>query len=555
MHGLLNDIGLAIISATLLGLLSHLLRQPIILGYFVAGALIGPKVGFGFIHDSESIELIAEIGLILLLFVIGLEINLKDLLKSGKQLLYVGLTQVPLCAMIGLVLVPLLGVYVSGEPLEPLYFALLCSLSSTAVVVKLLYDKGEFDTLPGRLTLGVLVVQDLFAILILALQPNFAALSIVPVAKALGASCALLVVGFLVSHFVLQRIFQMIAKTPEMVVSVSLGWCTLVTAAADQMALSREMGALIAGLCISAFPYSIHVTAKTLPLRDFFLTLFFVSLGMMIDVPNVALIWPILATVLLVIATRFLTVYPVLMLAGAGRRASFITSLNLAQLSEFSLVIAGIGVGLKHISAETLGVFIFAMAILAVLSSYAIRYNHQLFLAYDRLLGRSDGESEPPQVDLRQRHPIILLGYFRAARSFIETVAEEKPELLKQVLVIDFNPLSIEELHTRGVAAIFGDIGSLDTLHHAHLEEARIIASTIPDMLLKGTSNAALVLKAKTIAPQALVIATADDPLHERQLRREGADEVLRPHDLMGRAIAEYVQLAFAAVPLEEQQL
>src|SRR5687767_4097973 len=206
MHHLLNDIGIAVLAATVLGLIAHWLRQPIILGYLIAGAAIGPQMGFGLIHDADSIEIISEIGLILLLFIIGLELDMKALLAAGRQLLVAGFGQFVLCVAMGVGVFAALGYGLKGASSEGLYFALMCGLSSTAVVVKLLYDKGELDTLPGRMTMGVLIVQDIYAIFILAFQPNFANPSVGPVVKAIVGTVALLLAGFLVSKFVLQRV-------------------------------------------------------------------------------------------------------------------------------------------------------------------------------------------------------------------------------------------------------------------------------------------------------------------------------------------------------------
>src|SRR3954463_16384976 len=388
MHHLLYDIGIAVMAATLLGLVAHWLRQPILLGYLIAGGLVGPELGFGLIHGGESIEIISEMGLILLLFIIGLELNVKEVLAAGRQLLVAGFGQFVICAGLGAGVFALFGMGLSGKNSDGLYLAIMCALSSTAIVVKLLYDKGELDTLPGRLTLGILVIQDVYAIFVLALQPNFASPSLGPILKAVAGTAFLLVAGFLVSKYVLQRVFASIAKNPEMVLAVSVGWCACVAAAAGVMGLSKEMGALVAGLSIAAFPYSVHVTAKTLPLRDFFLTLFFMSLGMKITAPRWDMAGLVAVLVVFTVATRFLSLYPLLAWSGAGRRTAFISSLNLSQISEFSLVIASLGVVYKHIGQGTVAVTIYAMAITAVLSSYGIRYNHQLFQCFDRLMAR-----------------------------------------------------------------------------------------------------------------------------------------------------------------------
>ncbi len=541
MHGLLHDIGVAIIAATVLGVIAHWLRQPIILGYLIAGVVVGPQLGLSLVSDEGNIEVISEIGLILLLFVIGLEMKISELRAAGRQLLVVGFGQFPLGLALGLLFFPLLGYGLAGGSREGLYLALVCALSSTAIVVKLLYDKLELDTLPGRLTLGVLVIQDIYAIFILAFQPNFSEPHAGAVLHALLCTVLLLAAGFALSVWVLKHVFTAIAKAPEMVVAVSIGWCALVAGGAGALGLSMEMGALVAGLSISAFPYSLHVTAKTLPLRDFFLTLFFMSLGMKLTAPR----WDMAGTVAVVVAftivSRVLSVYPLLALSGAGRRSAFITSLNLSQISEFSLVIAALGVTYHHIGAPTVAVIIYAMAITAVISSYAIRYNHRLFVFLDALLHRAGLGTRLHQRDdgaTCDHHPIALLGFHRGARALIEELSANHPQLLGRILVIDFNLEVLKELKGMGVAATFGDISSLDTLKHAHLDRAEVILSTIPDMLLKGTDNLGLVRTCRAFAPQATIIATADVPAMAERLREAGANTVLLPYSLVGEHLA-----------------
>jgi Kef-type K+ transport system membrane component KefB len=533
LHHLLYDIGIAVIAATVLGLVAHWLRQPILLGYLVAGALLGPQVGFGVVKDAESIEIISEFGLILLLFIIGLELNVKEVLASGRQLLVAGFGQFVICVALGCGVFALFGLGLSGTSSDGLYLAIMCGLSSTAIVVKLLYDKGELDTLPGRLTLGVLVIQDVYAIFVLALQPNFANPSLVPIAKALAGTAGLLLWGFLFSRYALKRVFASIAKNPEMVLAVSVGWCAAVAAVAGALGLSKEMGALVAGLSIAAFPYSIHVTAKTLPLRDFFLTLFFVSLGMKITAPHWSMVAPVLGLVAFVFVSRFASVYPLIAMTGGGRRAAFVASINLAQISEFSLVIASLGVAYGHIGKGTVAITIYAMAVMAVVSSYAIRYSHPLFQLFDRLTGKPQPRTAA-ETELAASHQrdVVLLGYHRCARALVEALELRHPELLGRLLVIDFNPVALQDAKSRGVAGLFGDIASIEVLKHAHINHARLILSTIPDLLLKGVDNMELVRMCTAIAPRAEVIATADDALHDQRLRAEGAASTVRIYEV-----------------------
>ncbi len=545
MHSILPEIGIAVLAATAMGFIFQLCRQPVILGYLVAGALIGPQIGFSLVSHPDNIEVISEIGLILLLFIIGLELNPTKLLSSGKKLIYAGVGQFIFCVLIGLGFFVLLGYPLGGGRIEALYLSLFCALSSTAIVVKLLYDKFELDTLPGRISLGILIFQDLWAILILALQPNFMDPKLHLVALALGKGVLLLAVGFLLSRFALRWIFAKIAKTPEMVVATSIAWCAFMAGLGSWIGMSMEMGALIAGAAIASFPYGVHVTAKVLPLRDFFLTLFFLSIGMKIPFPDVATLTMAFLIVLFVIASRFLTIYPILKLSGSGRRTSFITSLNLAQISEFSLVVAALGVQYGHIQQSLMSLIIYAMAITSVLSSYFIKGNHAMYLVFDRALTRLGFPSRAARetADEGQDHyPIVLLGYHRGARAIVEKIEEDAPDLLEKILVIDFNLEVLKELEDRHIKGVFGDISSMDTLDHAHVAGADVILSTIPDMLLKNTSNLSLVKTCRMLAPNALIVATADAAEQAEELKNSGANEVLLPYALIGETIAEMLQ-------------
>lgn len=544
MHGILPEIGIAILAATALGFIFQLCRQPVILGYLVAGALIGPQIGLKLVSDPANIDVISEIGLILLLFIIGLELNPAKLLSSGRKLIYAGIGQFVLCALIGLGFFMLLGYPLGGGRIDALYLALFCALSSTAIVVKLLYDKFELDTLPGRISLGILIFQDLWAILILALQPNFMNPGLYPVSLALGKGVLLLTVGFFLSRYGLRWIFARIAKTPEMVVAMSIAWCAFMAGLGSWIGMSMEMGALIAGATIASFPYGVHVTAKVLPLRDFFLTLFFLSIGMKIPFPDPATLIMAVLIVLFVIFSRFLTIYPILRLSGSGRRTSFITSLNLAQISEFSLVVAALGVSYGHIQQSLMSLTIYAMAMTSVLSSYFINGNHRLYLVFDGLLSRLGFPANPLPIAAEEEnghYPIVLLGFHRGARALIDKIEETAPDLLKKILVIDFNLEVLKELGDRQVKGVFGDISSMDTLDHARVASASIILSTIPDMLLKNTSNLSLVKTCRLLAPNAVIVATADSTEQIEDLKINGANEVLLPYSLIGDHIARMI--------------
>ncbi|HEX9478716.1 MAG TPA: cation:proton antiporter, partial [Methylomirabilota bacterium] len=283
---LLRDIALGIIFAAVLGHAARLLRQPLLLGYIAGGILLSSQMGFGLVSDAESIELISEIGLILLLFIIGLEIDLRELRRLGRSMLALGVGQFVINALLGAAFFSWLGYRVGGGRFDLVYLAIVISLSSTLIVVKLLREKFELKILSGRLTLGVLVVQDIWAILFMAVQPSLAEPGVLRIAQSIAGGAVLVGVAFLASRFILAPLLEISASRPELVLISSVAWCFGIAGFADQLGLSREMGALIAGVSISAFPYGSDVISKVTGVRDFFVTLFFVALGMKVPVPT-----------------------------------------------------------------------------------------------------------------------------------------------------------------------------------------------------------------------------------------------------------------------------
>jgi Kef-type K+ transport system membrane component KefB len=552
-HDLLSNIGLAIVIATLFAFIAKALKQPLILAYLLAGLVIGPEIGFAWVKDKETIELISEIGLILLLFIIGLEIDLKKLLGAGRTLLVTGISQFLLCVAMGIGLAILMGFTPRSDNFDWLYLAVTLALSSTLIVVKLLYDKFELTTLPGRITLGVLVCQDIWAIVFLALQPNLDDPRFGTLLESFIKGAGLVFVTLAISRYALPRCFSFVAKIPELLLIAALAWCFLVSGAADWLGLSREMGALIAGVSMSTFPYNIDVIAKVINIRDFFVTLFFVALGMKIPQPTLTIVTAAIGMSLFVLASRLLAVFPVLYLLGNGLRASLISSINLAQMSEFSLVIASLGLALKHISPEFVGTLTFVFAITSVLSTYLIAYNHEIQRQLARLLEKigfaTDGDSAADVADQEEGNSIVFLGCFREASSILHEMESQSKDIngrgvFGQILVIDFNPLVLQELKRRGIKCLYGDVAHMDTLHHAHIHAAKIVVCTISDAILRGTTNLRLLHQARRLCPNAQVIAAADNISAAIELYEQGADFVYIARLHSARHMAELIARA-----------
>ncbi|TDR94711.1 cation:proton antiporter [Enterovirga rhinocerotis] len=547
MHSLLVDIATCTIAAWILGVLSQYARQPVILAYLVAGFLVGPTC-LSLVQSQHSIETISELGLIFLLFMIGLEIDLKKIIRSGAAILGSAASQIVGGAILGVAVFALIGFPMSGQRWDALYLGVAAALSSTVIIVKVLYEKRELDTLPGRITLGLLVLQDLFAILFLAVQPSLNDLHLSVLFLSVGRVMALVVTLFVISRYLLPRFFRSIARQPELVLVGALAWCFFGSELAARLHLSREMGALVAGVALSTFPYALDVTAKVTSLRDFFVTLFFVGLGMTIPIPTSAVIGLTLGIAAFVVVSRILTTFPALYLLRQGIRASFLPALNLCQISEFSLVLMTLGLAAGHVSADVKNATSFAFVILAVVSSFAMTNSDWITRRVVRLLkalGLPDLDAGAPAEGLGEGHgaKILLLGFFRTASSLVADLEREEPELLKDVGVVDFNPVVFSNLTTRGVRVRYGDISQRETLIHAGVESAEILVLSVPDYLLKGITNERLVRLLRSLNPNATIIAPADTLDDVESLYAAGADYVT----LIRLALAQDIREALAA--------
>ena len=545
---LLNDIALCVVVAWGFAVAAKLIRQPLILAYLAAGVLVGP-VGLGWIEDREAIRTIAELGLIFLLFMIGLEINLKSVASAGRAIVVTSFVQVLGGTFLGLLFFRLLGYGFGGGKLDALYLSVAAALSSTVIIVKILYDKRELETLAGRITLGVLVIQDLFAILFLAVQPNLNDPEISQVLFSLGKVATLVAAALAASKYVLPTLFKAVARLPELVLVGALAWCFLICGLAVALGLSREMGALIAGVAISTFPYALDVTAKVTSLRDFFLTLFFVALGMTIPRPNLSLLGMTLALAAFLILTRFLTVFIPLHRMNLGHRVSFLPALNLAQVSEFSLVIVALGQKSGHVSESTAGVAAYAFALLAVGTSYGMMRSESILRWISPRLTRIGFRDYTPQktgttVQGHEAKAIYLLGFFSTASSLLEEFSRRDPALLHDIAVVDFNPVVNDELRKRGVTVLYGDISQRDTLLHAGINQAKIIVCTIPDSLLKGTNNLRLVRELREMNPNAQIIVPAQVLADVPKLYAAGANYVSVPRMLEANVLRDVLLAA-----------
>lgn len=529
-HHALTDIAICIVAAWLFGVVAQVLRQPVLLAYLIAGYVVGPH-GLEYVKGEASVESISGIGLFLLLFIIGLEIDLKRVLGSGRPILVTAVVQIFGTIALGLSLIWALGIPQGSGRFTGLYLAIAAVVSSTVIAVKLLGDKRELDTLAGRLTLGISVIQDIAVISFLGLQPALDSPSVTVVLGTFFRIALLIGVTLGFSRYVLPPLFHRVANLPELIVVGALAWCFIIAAFANSLSLSSEMGALVAGVAISTFPYHLDVTAKVTSLRDFFITLFFVGLGLRIPAPELAPLGFAVALCAFVVISRVATVMLPLRLLGLGNRVGVLTTLNLMPISEFALVIITLGIKAKHVDPSVFASAVYAFFILAVAGSYAINGSDPLFRFLEpwlHRLGLKDRSiTATSESDSRPKPDIYMLGFSWTASSLLEEIEKRNPSLLPRLAVIDFNPEVHRKLSQRGIHAVWGDIAQRDTLEHAGLRDAKLVLCSLPNLVLKGTTNVRLVQLIRSLNPDAAIVAHAEVLGDVGRLKDAGATYVV----------------------------
>ncbi|MDX2457042.1 MAG: cation:proton antiporter [Gammaproteobacteria bacterium] len=564
LPSLVRDIGLCIVFAGLLAIVFVRFNIPEIAAYLVAGVVVGP-IGTAIVTDPGNIETISELGLILLLYLIGLEIDVRKLLASGRILVVSGLLQYPLCVAFGIAVTKLLMFAGVGEELlsgsyAPLYIGFVIAASSTLLVVKLFQETFQLDTEAGRIALGLLIFQDIWAIGVIAVQPNFSSPELVPILLSFLGIAVLVVLAMFIAKFNIPIGFNWVAKKPEVVFAAAISWCFLIVLLGVyldvltsqlfdfdlHMSVGAEMGALIAGATIASLPYSTEIIGKVSVVRDFFVTLFFVGLGMSIPMPdgiNVLILAGLFAVI--AVLARHVIFFPLLYFTGLDRRNSMVTSIRLGQISEFSLVICFIGMQLGHITGGLNSAVIFAFVITALLTPLMYNRADSIHDSLSGLLGKL-GFREPLQTKAGEdeSYSLALLGFHRTASSLLHEIGRNRPELLPKTLVVDFNVNIHAKISELGVSVKYGDLCSAETLHHLGVDKAKVVVCTIPDDVLKGTTNRKIVRDVRHVNPNAVIIANAIELPESRALYEAGADYVFLQRVETARAVENAVEKA-----------
>jgi Kef-type K+ transport system membrane component KefB/Trk K+ transport system NAD-binding subunit len=562
---LVRDIGYSLLLAGVLAVLFTRFRIPSIAAFLGAGILAGPQ-GLKLVTDPGNIDTISQLGFVLLLFVIGLEIDLRQLIKSGRTVLVSGLLQYPLTVLFGFGVAHLmlwLGVgtgLLGSSPFGTLYMGILIAGSSTLLVVQLFAVTFSLDTVAGRACLSMLIFQDIWAIIVIALQPSFAHPAIGPVMASLGGIAVLAGISALIARYVTRPAFTWIAKAPELMLVAALAWCFIVLMVGMHLDLPFQylvdmnphisvgagMGALIAGASLASSPFSTEMVSKVGVVRDFFIVLFFVGLGMMI--PKVDSVEILIVAICLAVAAllaRMVIFFPLKYLAGMDRRNAMVSSVRLGQISEFALIVAFLGVQEGHIDSNLGSAVILAFIMTALITPVLFRRAHAMheamasFLDFLGFKAPSSGDDQ-----FEDGASLVLLGFHRFASSLLHDLSLMHPRLVSRTLVVDFNVSLHEAIRREGARVLYGNLANTETLHHAHLNNAKVIVLTIPDEMLVGTNNVKLVEAAREMNHRASIIVCATRLDEIDDLYEAGADYVYVPRLEASSALSKAIGFA-----------
>ena len=513
----------------------RLLKQPLIIGYILSGVLLGPFF-LNVVQSTETIATFAQIGIAFLLFIVGLNLNPRQIKDVGKVSLVTGIGQVLFTAILGFFISRWLGLGV----LPSIYISIALTFSSTIIIMKLLSDKKDLDTLYGRIAIGFLIVQDLIAIgilMILSAVPNGISLKELVVGTIFKGIGVLIVLGA-VSWYVLPRLTNFVAKSQEFLLLFSIGWCFAIASLFHYLNFSIEAGALLAGIALSLSPYHHEISARIRPLRDFFIVVFFILLGSQMVFDDITrYIAPTIIFSLFILIGNPLIVMVLMGFLGYTKRNSFLAGLTVAQISEFSLVLIAMGVSLGHLEKEILALVTIIGLITIALSTYMVLYSNRIYPLVSRYLSvfeRKGKKVDEHRYNKRNRYDIILFGYNRIGFDILHSLKKIK----KKFLIIDYDPNVIINLSKEGYDCKYGDANDVEMLDEINFKKVKMVISTIPDI----DTNLLLINKIKESNPKMIISVVSHQIDEAVKLYEEGATYVVMPHFLGGRHISTMIE-------------
>lgn len=545
-HSPFAEIAALLVLAAVIGFLGIILRQPLIVSFIAVGLIAGPSV-LDLVHSDEQISLLSELGIAVLLFLVGIKLDVKLIRSLGAVSLLTGLGQVAFTSIFGY----LIGLALGLGHITSLYVAVALTFSSTIIIVKLLSDKREIDSLHGQIALGFLIVQDLVVVLAMivlsaigigaAAEGGHGGGGSVPMVLASGLAMVALVVVFV--RYIANPLTERLASAPELLVIFAIAMAAMFAAIGDFVGLGKEVGGLLAGVALASTPYRETIAARLAPLRDFLLLFFFIALGSALDLSLLgAHVTGAIVFSLFVLIGNPLIVLAIMGAMGYRKRTGFLAGLTVAQISEFSLIFVAMGVSLSHVEGDALGLVTMVGLVTIAASTYMITYSHQLYAICEPLLGMFERRGTPREPSEASAHrnedyKVIIFGLGR----FGTAIGMRLKKRGIRVLGVDFNPQAVRRWRVLGLETEFGDASDPEFVAELPLAHAEWIVSTVPihvTGLTHEDTRTTLIQLTRTSGFRGRIAVASHHARDTEELFASGADIVLEPfQDAADRAV------------------
>lgn len=541
-----------LVLAGLVGFLGIMLKQPMIVSFIAVGVIAGPSV-LNIVESYEHVQLLSELGIAVLLFLVGLKLDLKLIKTLGPVALATGLGQVTFTSAIGYLLARTLGL----DHITSVYVAVALTFSSTIIIVKLLSDKREVDSLHGRIAIGFLIVQDLVVVIAMMLLSASGAVSNDPNSSTLGQvamvfmnGIAMLVFVMLFVRFVATPLVSKIARSQELLITFAIAWAALLAALGNALGFSKELGGLLAGISVASTPFREAIVARLSSLRDFLLLFFFIALGLQLDLSLLsAQIGPALIFSAFVLIGNPLIVVAIMGYMGYRKRTGFLAGLTVAQISEFSLIFMAMGFSLGHVGPESLGLVTLVGLITIATSVYMITYSHSLYAQVGKWLSMFERTNPYREKHLedslsnKAQFDIVLVGL----GGYGKAIANNLIDAGFNLLAVDFNPDEVKNWQAQGRNVIYGDASDPEFVSSLPLKNVKWVISALPqqDIGLTHEDPRVLLIEGLNQAQYSGEIAVSTKQFDEQaKLEHKGAHLVFFPFQDAAKQAVEKIQLA-----------
>jgi Kef-type K+ transport system membrane component KefB len=543
--GSFAEVALLLVLAAGIGLVGTLLRQPLIVSFIAVGLLAGPSV-LDVVHSEAEIDLLSELGIAVLLFLVGIKLDVKLIRSLGGVSVMTGMGQVLFTAFFGY----LIGLGLGLGHVTSLYVAVALTFSSTIIIVKLLSDKREIDALHGQIALGFLIVQDLFVVFAMIV---LSAIGIGAgedggegegsVLRVLASGVAMVVAVILFVRYIANPLTAFLARVPELLTIFAIALAAMFAAIGHIVGLGKEVGGLLAGVALASTAYRETIAARLGPLRDFLLLFFFIALGATLDLSQLGThVTGAVIFSLFVLIGNPLIVLAIMGALGYRKRTGFLAGLTVAQISEFSLIFVAMGVSLGHVTEDALGLVTMVGLVTIAASTYMITYSHQLYPVFEPLLGIFERKGTPREPNESGAHrgmsfPVVIFGLGR----FGTAIGMRLHRRGIRVLGVDFNPSAVRRWRDLGLDAEFGDASDPEFVAELPLHAATWAVCTVPAHptgLSHEDARSTLFQLIRSAGFAGRISAASHSTAETDFLTRAGADLVLEPfQDAADRAV------------------